>query len=415
MSVDINRDIHRTGSDMQAISLSKTSAGLDRLGTAIMPGAPRHHGIVVNPKTRQRVDREIGEVRHVRIDLRGHRRADADMQGAEVMLALRILYDDIAPAAEQVIAKRVGARTLPPRLVPAASDPTIRSFVRPVAARIEERAVSIWAEVDKETAWAYEKSGRQSFGPPLSSEPEIRRDAVVIKGADLDVLSNEAIAEIADRQERHRADVLRQRSTRRRKMTLAGAVMALIAIICLGGTLMGSLMIPVMLASLLVMELALSPSGERLAAAWRDSLRDMRSGRRRIVTSEPVQEAGSQILEAIGLHAPVSAVAAEEAVARIRRLRVLVDGSTDPWAHSEIASVEGDLRATMQAYARPARIAVGDECRALATDLAAATIQIGQRAESVRRRLLDAARDGFDTQRRYLASKDDEGLLAPVA
>jgi len=170
-----------------------------------------------------------------------------------------------------------------------------------------------------------------------------------------------------------------------------------------------------MLASLLVMELALSPSGERLAAAWRDSLRDIRSGRRRIVTSEPVHEAGSQILEAIGRHAPVSAVAAEEAVARIQRLRALVDGSTDPSAHSEIASVEGDLRATMQAYARPARIAVGDECRALATDLAAATIQIGQRAESVRRRLLDAARDGFDTQRRYLASKDDEGLLAPVA
>jgi len=118
LSLDIHQDIHHAGSDMQAISLSKTSAGLDRLGTVVMPGAPRHHGIVVNPKTRQPVDRAIGEVRHVRIDLCGHRRADADMQGAEVMLALRILYDDIAPAVQQVVARRASARTLPPRLVP---------------------------------------------------------------------------------------------------------------------------------------------------------------------------------------------------------------------------------------------------------------------------------------------------------
>jgi hypothetical protein len=191
--------------------------------------------------------------------------------------------------------------------------------------------------------------------------------------------------------------------------------MALIAIICLGGALIGSLMIPVMLLSILVMELALSPSGERLAAAWIDSLRDMRTGRRRIVTSQPAQEAGSQVIEAIGRHAPAHAALADEAVARIRRLRDLVDGSVDPWAHSEVASIEGDLRATLQAYARPARIAVGGECGALATDLAEATARIGQRAETVRQRLLHAARDGFDTQRRYLASKDDEGLLAPVA
>lgn len=410
MSVDIHQDIHHAGSDMQAISLSKTSAGLDRLGTAIMPGAPRHHGIVMNPKTRQIIDRGIGQVRHVRIDLRGHRRADADMQGAEVMLALRILYDDIAPSVGEVIAKRVADGRLR-----ADAGLTIESFVRPVAARLEERAVSVWAEVDKQTAWAYEKTGRQSFGAPLTSEPDIRRDAVVIKGPGLEVLSREAIAEIADRHERQRNDLIQKRRTRRRKMTLASSVMALIATICLGGALLGSVLVPLMLVSILVMELALSPSGERLAAAWMESLRDMKRGRRRIVTAHPVQEASAQILEAVGRHAPAHSAEADEAMARIGRLRDLVDGCVDPSAHSEIASIEGDLRATMQAYSRPARLAVGGECRALASDLAAAVTRIGQRAETVRQRLLQEARDGFDTQRRYLESRDEQPLLAPVA
>lgn len=400
---------------MQAISLSKTSAGLDRLGTALMPGAPKHHGIVMNPKTRQPIDREIGQIRHVRIDLRGHRRANADMQGAEVMLALRILYDDVTPAIEEVVAKRLSAKSLPSWLTPSEEGMTIDSFVRPVAARLEERAVSIWAEVDKETAWAYEKYGRHAFGSPLTSEPEIRRDAVVIKGTGLDVLSREAIAEIRDRRERQREDLLRQRRTKHRKMTLAGAVMALIATICLGGALLGSILIPLILASLLIMELALSPSGERLAAACVDSLRDMRSGRRRIVTAEPVEEALAQVLQTVGRHAPTHATDAYEAIAHMRRLRSLVDGSLDPSAHSEIASIEGDLRATVQAYDRPARIAVGKECHALANDLVAAVVQIGRRAETMRQRLLHEARDGFDTQRRYLDSKGEHDLLAPVA
>lgn len=399
-----------------SVNLQKAIVTLDRVKTAIMPGDMRHHGIVINAKTREPVDRpeSIGSIRHVRVDLRGHRRADAAMQGAEVMLALRILYDDITPAIQQAIAKRAGAKTLP---AAASLGPgmTIASFIRPIAARIEEGAVSIWAEVDKQTAWAHESMGRQSFGAPLFQEPQIRRDAVIIKGPALEVLSGEAIGEIADRHARQQADLRQQKRTRRRKITLAVAVTVLMASIALSGILTGLATLVSMLVCLLVMELSLSESGEHLAVAWRNALRDMGSKRSGPTTSKPADDAGMKVLEAITRHAPEHMAAADEAVARMKRLRLMVDESIDPSAHSEIASIEGDLRATMQAYERPARIAVGSECRSLATDLAATVVQIGNRAEIMRQGLLRDARDGFDTQRRYLENKSEHLLLAPVA
>lgn len=398
-------------------SIQKSVMGrIDDLKSVVASVGTRHHGIFENPKTREPIVRPgcIGPVRHVSIDLRGHRSADDAMQGGDIVLALRILYDDLTPTVLSILDRSAGSQrsrredmTLP--------DVSIWEFMRPVAARIDhdKRAVSIWAEVERRTATVHENRGRNTFGMPLKQEPQIRRDAVVVSGDQLRTLANVAIAEIAERRDRAVTTRMRERSTRRRIWTMVVAFMMLVVSIGMGAVL-GYVLVPIAIACMTVMEFACRPSGSRLAKAAMDAVRDAMSGSRRMMPASAEDDAATTARRAVLSHAPAQTDRVSEALGRIVRLRSMSEGCMDASVHDEIASIDGDLQSTVLAYRRPARIAVDDELRMLTSDLATSIVGLGIRAEGVRTRLLHQARDGFDTQRRYLDSKAEHEALASI-
>lgn len=388
---------------------TKTIGVYDNMLTVLAPGSLRHHGIVFSPKTRHRIERpdSVGAIRHVRIDLKNRPEAPGAIQGAEVMQALRILYDDMAPTINAMVAKQTRMKAREIQSTPAN---TVLEFVRPIAARMEDQAVSIWAEVDGPTASMHAERGRHVFGLPLECEPQIRRDAVVIKGDHLHTLSRNAISQISSRYAHSRTDRLRRKWSKLRKVTLAGTAIAVLLCICIGNAIIGSMLIPIVLVCMVVMQTMFSLTSDRITAPLVDMVQDMLKGMRRPTAEQPPVAVDTRIRKAIARYAPMRTLEAAEALQRIEHMSFLSRDSLDPELHRMVASMTSDLREVLRTYERPASLAVGEEGAKLADMLASSVVHIGRQAEDIRMELLKQASDAFDTQHRYVAGKYDPVL-----
>lgn len=401
---------------MQASPLSRSLATIDRIGTAVMPGAARNYGIVTNPKTGQMRHRpgRVGDIRFVRIDIRGHRRNGL----GPVALALDMLYEDFQSSTADVVAKQTA------NLVRQRADvPTYREtpqwrtpldmVLRPLAARIDDGAVSIWAEVDPHAHEAHLATGRHSFGDIVTEEPHVRRDAQVVLGADLDALSDESQNRLEARRARQAALVASRRRSRGRKIGLTVSVVALVMAISLGATFLGSLLV-LMLAASAIAIVHFSRGDRQWATVerWLSATRDIQLPRPGSSRRPP--SAWAEIERAISLHAPDQMRTASSARDSIERLAEIASDSTDPGLHARIATVTGGMTSLIEAYRRPARMALADEARELARDLAQSLAGLGATADAIRIDALASARGDFDTQRRYLETRSEHALLSPV-
>lgn len=400
---------------MPASPLTRSLATIDRLQTAVMPGSPRNHGIVTDPRTGKAWRRpgRVGDVRFVRIDLRGHRRNGM----RPIALALDMLYEDFQSSTAGIVARQIDdlqqQRARTPTYGQDASQwrTPVDMVLRPLAAREEDGAVSIWAEVDAQAHEAHAAMGRLPFGDIVTREPHIRRDAVVVLGRDLDILVEESQDRLRAMQARQATLTASRRRSRGRKIGLTMSIVALVMALSIGTTF---LLVPMLLACAIgVVHFSRSDRHWATVERWLSMTRDIQIPRR-AGTRHPAS-AWTEIEQAIVRHAPEQMRVTASARESIERLGTIGAESTDPELHARIAMVTGGMASLLDSYRRPARMALDSEARELAIDLARSLAGLGATADQIRSDALASARDQFDTQRRYLETWGDHALLSPVA
>jgi hypothetical protein len=391
---------------MPAISLARGADAIDRVGTAALPKGLRHHGIVANPKTGAPMRRpgRVGDVRFVRIDLSGRRRSDP------LDAALDALYEDFERTTRSL---HDGLRPIAPR---SGGDPdstplAMDVILRPLAARLDHASVSIWAEVDAQANALHALGGMHAFGEVVVEEPRITRDAVVTKGDELDDLCEKAQMRLYARHARQATDQAVHRRRRARQTGIVTSILAFITVIATGNVLGSMVGIALVVATLAVLYSTANDGRWATVERWLEATREI--GSQPVPTRRSSPSPWPEIHEAIAEHAPGSVATALAARESLERLAPIAQDSVSPHLHARVASLSGGPGDLLEAYRRPARLALPDEARGLAEDLASALAALGQAAEEVRASALAEARSGFDDHRRYVEKAVADRLLSP--